>query len=69
MYIGSSRHCKEYCQEEDRRKFDKYHEEHRHTILDEKTFKEENKDFMRKSKRAWNSFAIRLESFFKKLKK
>lgn len=68
MFIGASNRCKEFCEEEDKRKFDKYHENHRHTIFEAKTFMEDNKDFMRKSKRAWNTFQIRLESFFKKLK-
>lgn len=54
---------------ENRQQFDKYHSSVRHAIFDTKSFKEENKDFMHKSKRAWNSFRIRLESFFKKLNK
>lgn len=60
MYIGASYLCNEYCEEEDKRKFEKYHSEHRHLIVDARTFKEDNKDFLKKSKRAWYGFSIKL---------
>ena len=60
MFIGSAYKCTEFCEEEAKGSFDKYHSKDRHTIIDMHDFKDDNRQFIRKSKRAWSGFSIKL---------
>jgi putative lipase involved disintegration of autophagic bodies len=68
MYIGSAYRCEEYCEEEEKRNFDKYHSKEHHKIHNVHDFKEDNKHLVGKGKHAWRAFAKRLRTLFRDLK-
>jgi hypothetical protein len=69
MFIGASKDCEELCLESSRGLYERDHDRQKHTILDFKSFKGENEDYILKVQKTWSLFDRELRNYFVVLRK